>query len=576
MRVFTPILAAVVLLRNSPAQRSLARPAASKFLANLRAALALCGLAGIAFGQASDSAPAFLAADVHPSDPTRQYSRGPFFLGGRYEMRGATLVDLITKAYGVDADKVVGGPNWLEYDRFEVAAMAPPNTPLEAAKRMLQTLLADRFKLAIHKDIKPLPAYLLELGKGKPKLKEADGGGDTGCKFNLENRPADPGGGPSALTLNFACRNMTMAEFADGMRGLALAPQYIGTNPVLDKTGLEGKWNFDFKYSAPVLVLPGSPAAPQQTSLQDAIDKQLGLKLDLQTIDQPVIVVDRAERKPAPNAPDIAEAIPPLPTEFEVADLRPVDPASPPGMMLQIQPGGRVNLKGFPLKFYIQQAWNVQNDNIIDAPKWMDTDRYDIIAKAPGVAAPAPGTPGDNETVWVMLRALLEDRFKLKVHFEDRPATAYTLAAAKPKLKPTADPASRTKIVTAQAGGRGGSRAPTMTVTVQNMTMAQFAEQLSFIAPNYIRSPVLDATQIDGAYDFTLSFGIIPPRIMANLNGRGPDPNGPGDALAAAEPVGGVTLFEAIEKQLGLKLEAQKRPAPVLVIDHVERKPEDN
>src|SRR5262245_65133095 len=85
-------------------------------------------LMGLAFGQSSEPLPAFEAADVHPSpkssNPNPQ-TAGGFVRGGRYQFRNATMVDLIASAYGVEADKVVGGPNWLEYDRFDILAKAP-------------------------------------------------------------------------------------------------------------------------------------------------------------------------------------------------------------------------------------------------------------------------------------------------------------------------------------------------------------------------------------------------------------------------------------------------------------------
>ena len=85
------------------------------------------------------------------------------------------MVDLIATAYGEDGEKILGGPSWLDMDRFDIAAKAPANTSPETVKLMLQTLLADRFKLKIHTDKKPMPAFVLTLGKGKPKLKESDG-----------------------------------------------------------------------------------------------------------------------------------------------------------------------------------------------------------------------------------------------------------------------------------------------------------------------------------------------------------------------------------------------------------------
>ena len=166
--------------------------------------------------QSADT-PRFEVADVHVSAHTpNPNARGGVLRGGRYELRTANMVDLIGVAYGVDADKVLGGPSWLESDRFDVIAKAPASTPPETVKLMLQSLLADRFKLVVHKETKPLPSYALTVGKGKPKLKEADGSGDTGSKFTLEPRPAPEAGGPVSPVLLYACHNVTMAAFGKG------------------------------------------------------------------------------------------------------------------------------------------------------------------------------------------------------------------------------------------------------------------------------------------------------------------------------------------------------------------------
>ncbi len=105
------------------------------------------------------------------------------------------------------------------------------------------------------------------------------------------------------------------------------------------------------------------------------------------------------------------------------------------------------------------------------------------------------------------------------------------------------------------------------------MTMAQFAEQLPTMSA-YVQTPVSDATGIEGAWDFTISFS---PIQLTNLAAsRGIDAPPQSSTTAAADPNGALTLFAAIEKQLGLKLEMQKRPMQVLVIDHMEQKPTDN
>jgi len=107
--------------------------------------------------------------------------------------------------------------------------------------------------------------------------------------------------------------------------------------------------------------------------------------------------------------------------------------------------------------------------------------------------------------------------------------------------------------------------------------MEQFADRLQALAPGYIHAPVLDATKIDGAWDVTVNFSTIG-QVQGGGPGRGGDPSAgasAGGAVAAADPSGALSLPDALDKQLGLKLETQKRQLPVLVIDHVEEKPTD-
>ncbi len=112
------------------------------------------------------------------------------------------------------------------------------------------------------------------------------------------------------------------------------------------------------------------------------------------------------------------------------------------------------------------------------------------------------------------------------------------------------------------------------------MTMAQFAEDLSDLSTNYLHYPAVDATGIHGAWDFSLTFDPIPPNQLALAAGQsGPRTGrttGTPEPGALSAPGGGVSLFEALEKQLGLKLEMRKRPEPVFVIDHIEENPTDN
>jgi len=538
----------------------------------------------LAFSQSPETPPRFEIADVHVSAKTvNPFVRTGPARGGRYEIKNATMVDLIRIAYGFDADKVLGGPNWLEMDRFDVLAKVPDDSTPEMQKLMLQALLEDRFKLVVRKESRPLPTYALTVGK-KPQLKEADGKGETGCHMQTASGPPTEGsvaiimrgnvnGGPTrialgpGMTIEYMCRNMTMEAFAAGLRSMMGAQ--VGPNPVLDETGLKGAWNFDVRWSLGLI----GPAADTtgRITIFEAVDKQLGLKLEQKQVPTPVIVVDSVNEKPSANPPGVAEALPvtPPPTEFEVASVKPSDPGGRGGRF-QMQPGGRLNAENMTIGFLIGRAFNTNNsDQVTGLPKWADTERFDIIAKAP--SAEPPGTGVDMDFVAPMMRALLVDRFKMTYHTEERPVTAYSLVPAKPKMK-KADPASRTycKYGNAPAGAAPGSQV----LNCQNITMAQFADRLQNMAPE-LNWPVLDATGIDGGWDFALTFSRSAGMMMAA--GRGGDTGQLGAGMpAASDPSGGYTIFEAVEKQLGLKLEMQKRSMPVFVIDHIEQKPTDN
>jgi uncharacterized protein (TIGR03435 family) len=111
-------------------------------------------------------------------------------------------------------------------------------------------------------------------------------------------------------------------------------------------------------------------------------------------------------------------------------------------------------------------------------------------------------------------------------------------------------------------------------VTCQNMSMAQLADALPRMAPGYIRTPVVDATGIAGSFDFSFFFT---PNGVGGIGGGNPGGTGAAPApSSAADPSGAVSLYDAFTRQLGLKLDVQKRALPVLVIDSVEQKPVDD
>jgi uncharacterized protein (TIGR03435 family) len=152
-------------------------------------------------------------------------------------------VDLIKTAYGVDDEKLFGGLNWLETDRFDVIAKVPSSTSAPTVRTMLQNLLADRFKLTVHNDTKPVPAYVLTVGKGGSTLKPTSGSDDKGCKPQPP-APPTPGVIPNIVA---TCHNLTSAEIAENLR--MMAGGYFD-HPVVDQTKMEGSFDFELKWTA--------------------------------------------------------------------------------------------------------------------------------------------------------------------------------------------------------------------------------------------------------------------------------------------------------------------------------------
>jgi len=190
---------------------------------------------------------------------------------------------------------------------------------------------------------------------------------------------------------------------------------------------------------------------------------------------------------------------------------------------------------------------------IIGAPKWMETDRYDIVAKAP--------TDVSMDALKAMMRSLFVERFQLKTHTEDRPVPVYVMTVGK----------RGSKLEKASDDARGGCKRSAdngqLVLTCKSMTMAQFADQIRRSAGGYFDHKLVDETELTGAYDFTVSWTAR--RRLGGAGGRGGDAPSPQATVgAASDPTGGLTVFEAIDRQLGLKVELQKRPMPGVVIDH--------
>jgi uncharacterized protein (TIGR03435 family) len=330
-----------------------------------------------------------------------------------------------------------------------------------------------------------------------------------------------------------------------------MAADYIPTRLVSNQTGLSGVWDFELEWTPRAQLLR---AGSEGVTFQQALAK-IGLRLEAGRVPMSVLVVDSVNAVPTPNAADVETKLPPLPPpEFEVATVRPSPPeaTTPRG---QLSPTGQVNFTATSLRSLMNFAWQIPADDYLDAPDWVGSRRFDVVARA--YATPVTNVALDGDRLLLMLRRLIVDRFKMQYHMENRMVGAYALSADNPRLT-TSDPMARSRC----AGSAGTGRNPALTrlITCQNVTMAQFAELLPNIVGSYFRTPVADRTGLQGAWDFSINYS---PESVFRTPGAG------GAADVASTPTGALSIFEAIEQQLGLKLRPEKRMLPVMVIDSI-------
>jgi len=212
----------------------------------------------------------FEVASVKPSAAGQSTnSSGVNTSNGRVRIVNETLKRCITSAYGVGPNQVVGGPDWLTTDRFDI--IANPEQPAKddsVLMAMMQTLLAERFKLVVHRETRTTSAYVLEVAKNGPKLEKAEGG--AGSTSNSRGR--------------IEAKNSSMDHFAEVLsRQMDL--------PVLNRTGMDGR--FDLKLEWNPRMTDDSAAGP---TVFTALQEQLGLRLRAQKTPVEILVVDRAER----------------------------------------------------------------------------------------------------------------------------------------------------------------------------------------------------------------------------------------------------------------------------------------
>jgi uncharacterized protein (TIGR03435 family) len=210
---------------------------------------------------------------------------------------------LIVNAYGVQRYQVIGGPAWLETDGFDIEAKSEGEANVAQVSLMLQSLLADRFKLTLHRDTRQLPVYDLTPAKDNfnpPAPKEG------GCASLDSASPPAPGSLPCGMVrIGFSGvmdgASVTMANFVKSLAGV------VG-RPVIDRTGFTGAFDIHVKFTPDMSTqgLPGgalsaAPPDPDPTrpNFIDALREQLGLKLTSSKGPVEVLVIDRVERPTA-------------------------------------------------------------------------------------------------------------------------------------------------------------------------------------------------------------------------------------------------------------------------------------
>jgi bla regulator protein blaR1 len=241
------------------------------------------------------------------------------------------------------------------------------------------------------------------------------------------------------------------------------------------------------------------------------------------------------------------------------------------------QPGGRFVANRVTLRTLIGFAYK---GGIQGGPSWMDSDLWDVEAKAPEGAVPLRTGPPDLNAppgpMELMVQSLLEDRFQLKVHSETRELPIYELTIAKggPKVKLSEDQSP--PMLSEQAGPppqRGGAiprGAMRMGRGDFEVTAISFDNLAAALGALYLQRPAQNKTGLKGLYDIKLQW------MPDSTFGVPPGPGGPvgGPELPPVDPAG-ATIFNALQEQLGLKLDSAKGPVEVLVIDGVQ-KPSDN
>jgi len=511
-----------------------------------------------------------LAFEVASVKPNRSGSpREPFgFLPtGRIAGTNVTLRRLAEAAYHVEPYRLTGGPAWLDSEHYDIEARAeagavPPGPvtreSIHQMALMLQTLLADRFKLAVHRETKEGAIYALVVAKNGPKLQEVKG---TDCKVT-------PGCGDfSRISPNgyLSGPMVSVLDLAD------VLSRFIVGRPVRDQTGINGIFNVTLQWTREGYKpredgVSNNEPQPDGNgpSLFAALQEQLGLKLEAQKGSIETIVIDHAEKASENGRPELTPASLKGAGQpaFQVVSIKPSKDTPPFRIGTQFLPSGRLQAFNVTARQLVEMAYDVPafKGYVTGGQEWLDSQRFNIEAKAEdGVITPAMPDEARNKLFRQMLQSFLAERMKLTLHSQMKEVPVYALLVDKngPKLtKATERDCSGDFACHGFHGGRARG------VTGQTVS----TEDLAGILTAFSDRVVKDMTGINGNFDITLPVWSDPlrPPSQGVLEGRepGPDPSAP-------------DIFTVLKQTLGLKLESRKATIETFAIDRLER-PSEN
>jgi uncharacterized protein (TIGR03435 family) len=565
------------------------------------------------------------AATIKPANPEVR-GKGFRIEGRHIKTINTSLSDLLAYAYDIQARQMVGLPAWAESDKYEIEGVAPSDQPGEPNwKFMMRKLLADRFGLQFHTGTMEMPVYELHVGKNGPKLGEVQTGPGQG---SLYLGPASPGPG---VTLH--AKGQTMAGLAKLLEGTELA------RPVVDRTGITGKFDFEMTFSSDRIRKGGDGAAPPMEDepnappgIFTAIQDQLGLKLEpakgpvetmvIDHIQKPELDVaasgasmglpaqtgsgsvnssDQAHTPDKPSVDSSAALVAQKTTakaeryEAATVKLAPTRDSMSPEQWRALTSKFGAHVDGtlaeytnMSLMQLISEAFGTP-PYAIAGPDWLSLWRpqyFDIVARMPDGAT--------QDDAPKMLQALLMDRFHLQIHREMqmKPVLAMIVAKDGPKLKPSPPtapidgPVQDVKhadgTISSNMGIHGrllqrfDPQTQTLHLEASKLSMDEFADRLTGLMQSGNESKRRVVNETGLKGDYQIMIDFSIADQVAAARAHGVIPSTPGSPQTEASDPNGLSTLVSSVKKLGLDLQPRTALVPVLVVDQADRIPTQN